>query len=523
VSVDARDFGRDDGWLAQDPVARQSTLRPDVLAAQEFATGRALTFRQLDLEVRRCETVLRDLATDGGRVALLARNSLRHIVLFYACPRAGRVFQPLNWRLSGGELAVLLADASPDLVIYEAEFEKEALAALAAMPEVRRFKVTPGADDPFAALVAAAEPHPPTPVDPNAPAALLYTSGTTGRPKGVIITAKSATYGSLNFLFVGELTAGHAQLCDAPFFHIVGILAVIHASVMAGATLHISDRFAPPLTLQRLADPTLAITHYFCVPQMAQALLDDPGFAAADLSRLRLFTGGAPMPAHLTLRLCDAGIRPSNGYGMSENGTVLGVPLDIETARRKVGSAGIVAPLTQVRIVRPDGADAADGEVGEIWLRGPAITPGYWNQPEATAKAFAEDWFRSGDAARRDADGYYFIVDRWKDMYISGGENVYPAEVEAVLAAMDCVADVAVIGVDDERWGEVGCAYVVLRRDSACDAAAVQAWCADRLARYKRPTHLRFTEALPRTASGKVQKDVLRRAFAAAIQTELPS
>ena len=522
MSLDARDFGSDHGWLAQDPVTRQSRIRPDTLAAQEFATGRALTYRQLDAEVRRCETVLRELVPAGGRVALLARNSLRHIVLFYGCPRAGTVFQPLNWRLSGGELAVLLADASPDLVIYDAEFEKEAQAALTAMPDVRRFKIAPGAD-PFADLLAAAEPHPPTPVDPDAPAVLLYTSGTTGKPKGVIITPKSATYGSLNFVFVGELTAGHAQLCDPPFFHIVGLLASIHASLLAGATLHIPDRFTPPVTLQRLADPALAISHYFCVPQMAQALLDDPGFADVELSGLRLFTGGAPMPAHLTLRLCDAGIRASNGYGMSENGTVMGVPLDIETARRKAGSAGVAAPLMEVRIVRPDGEDAADGEVGEIWLRGPAITPGYWNQSATTAKVFAGDWFRTGDAALRDAEGYYFIVDRWKDMYISGGENVYPAEVEAVLSEMDGVAEVAVIGVDDQRWGEVGCAYLVLRGDAACDASIVQTWCAERLARYKHPTHLRFLETLPRTASGKVQKDLLRRAFAAEAQTESPS
>jgi fatty-acyl-CoA synthase len=177
-----------------------------------------------------------------------------------------------------------------------------------------------------------------------------------------------------------------------------------------------------------------------------------------------------------------------------------------------------------VRIVGPDGHDVPAGEVGEIWLRGPSVTPGYWNQPEATAKTFSGPWFRTGDAARCDEDGYYFIVDRWKDMYITGGENVYPGEVEAALASMPCIAEVSVIGVADPRWGESGCCYIVIRTGEAPpEKAEILAWCDARLARYKRPAHVRYLEALPRTASGKIQKDVLRRAFAAEAETELQS
>jgi fatty-acyl-CoA synthase len=195
----------------------------------------------------------------------------------------------------------------------------------------------------------------------------------------------------------------------------------------------------------------------------------------------------------------------------------MGVPLDPEVARRKIGSVGIPGPAMEVRLVSADGHDVAPGEAGELWLRGPSITPGYWNQPEITAKSFAEGrWFRTGDAARVDEDGFYFIVDRWKDMYITGGENVYPAEVEATLAEMPQIADSAVVGVPDARWGETGCAFVVLRPGAACDAKDIMAWCEERLARYKRPAHVRFVETLPRTASGKVQKDVLRKAFAEA-------
>ncbi|CAN5847297.1 AMP-binding protein [soil metagenome] len=505
-----------DAWLARDFIHRQSRTRPGKLAVQELADGRALSYSGLEAELRRCESYLRSvLSRPGARVAILARNSIHHITLFYGCPRAGAVFQPLNWRLAGPELAVLLEDAAPELLIYEAEFEAQAQRALASIPVANVLRIASG-DDPFADALAAATPvADPSLIDPSAPAMLLYTSGTTGRPKGVIVTPRTAFFSAVNYSQVGELCADHAMLCDVPLFHVVGLLAVQHGTFFTGGTVHLSDRFVPAETLERLSDPALGISHYFCVPQMAQALLDDPGFKGANLGGLRLFTGGAPMPAPVTLALIDAGLRPSNGYGMSENGTVLGVPLDPEIARAKVGSAGIASPAMEVRLVGRDGVDVKPGEPGEVWLRGPSVMPGYWNQPEATAKTFAPGgWFKTADAARQDEDGYYFIVDRWKDMYITGGENVYPAEVEAALIEMPLVAEAAVVGVPDVRWGEAGCAYVVLRPGNPRDIAAVMAWCDGRLARYKRPAHVRFIPELPRTASGKIQKDILRRAFA---------
>ncbi|MFC3068894.1 AMP-binding protein [Phenylobacterium soli] len=499
------------GWLRRDVVERQAGIRPADLALHEIATGRRWTYAELEADIRRAAAWLRGLKLESGaRVALLARNGSAHAILFYACARAGAIFQPLNWRLSGPELAVLLEDAQPQVLIHAAEFEDQARTAMAA-GQPRHVLET----DAFAGAIAGCAPAPCPDIDVTAPMMLLYTSGTTGRPKGVIVTPKSAFFGATNFTFVGELTAGHAQLCDVPLFHVVGLLAILHASLLAGAAVHLNDRFSPDATLAALNDPALRISHYFCVPQMAQALTDHPLFAAADLAGLKLFTGGAPMPAGLTLALLDKQIRASNGYGMSENGTVLGVPLDLDTARRKVGSAGLAAPAIEVRLVGADGRDVAEGETGEIWLRGPSITPGYWGQPEANAKAFSDGWFRTGDAARRDSDGFYFIVDRWKDMYITGGENVYPAEVENVLLQIEGVAEAAVFGVDDPRWGETGCAYLVLRPGAELDTARVLAWCDERLARYKRPQHVRIVPSLPRTASGKLQKDVLRRAFEA--------
>ncbi|MFC3077434.1 AMP-binding protein [Phenylobacterium terrae] len=515
-----QDAGADLGWLARDPISRQAALRPTTTALRDLTTGRALAYADLETEVRRGEALLRSLVSPGARVAVLARNSVHHVSLFYACPRAGAVFVPLNWRLSGPELAVLVEDSAPEVIVYAAEFEPQLMQALEGRAQPRLFRI--GETDAFADALAAARPAAPSPIDPLAPAMLLYTSGTTGRPKGVIVTPKTAFYSAMNYTFVGELTAGHAQLCDVPLFHVVGLLAVMHGSLLAGATVNLTAAFQPDLTARRLADPDLAITHYFCVPQMVQSLLDAPAFDPAACRGLKFFTGGAPMPDHLTLALAEAGIRPSNGYGMSENGTILGMPLDPALARTKLGSVGVPSPAVEIRIVGPDGRDAPDGEVGEIWLSGPSVTPGYWNQPEATAKTFSGRWFRTGDAARRDADGFYFIVDRWKDMYISGGENVYPAEVEAVLIAHEAVAEAAVVGCPDERWGECGCAFVVLAPGAALTEADLLAWCDARLARYKRPARIRFVEALPRTASGKIQKDILRRTLAAP-QTEYSS
>ncbi|MCR5879827.1 AMP-binding protein [Phenylobacterium sp. J367] len=346
------DRDSDYGWLARDVVARQAAIRPNRLAVHELASGRKLTFRALEDTLRRADAVLREQVSPGARVSLLARNSLNHLVLFYGCTRAGAIFQPLNWRLTGPELAVLLEDAQPELVIYEAEFAREAEVALKAVPDARTLRIEPGAD-PFAELLAAATPRAPSPIAPFEPAMLLYTSGTTGRPKGVIVTPKTAFYAAMNFTYVGELTADHAQLCDVPLFHVVGLLAILHATMLAGGTLHLSDRFAPATTLQRLTDPELRVSHFFCVPQMAQALLEDPASSSHDLTGLRLFTGGAPMPPELTLALIERGVRPSNGYGMSENGTILGVPLDPEVARAKVGSAGVAAPAAEILAGRP--------------------------------------------------------------------------------------------------------------------------------------------------------------------------
>jgi fatty-acyl-CoA synthase len=330
----------------------------------------------------------------------------------------------------------------------------------------------------------------------------------------VIVTRRNAWTTAFNFSMANDVAQRDVLLCDMPMFHVAGLFGVSRSALFMGATVLISDRFTPQATLARLSDPALGITHFFAVPQMAAAMVQDPAYATSDLSRLKaLVIGGAPLPKSLVERLLADGIMPVEGYGSSEAGAVLNLPIDRETITREAGSCGVPTMLIDVCLVGQDGRDVATGEVGELWLRGPSVTPGYWNQPETTAKTFDGDWFKTGDAAVCNAQGFYRIVDRWKDMYISGGENVYPAEIESVLAEHAAIAEAAVVGVADARWGESGCAFVVLRPGHKAEPKEILIHCRGRLAGYKTPKHVRLVDALPRTASGKVKKDELRRLY----------
>jgi len=505
-------------------LARHAREIPDKTACVDLGSNRRLTYGELHASVEHCaawlEVALGEPA--GERVAVLSRNSADVLILQLACAGVGAIFQPLNWRLPGPELAVLVEDAGPRLLIYEPEFSP-VLAALTPFEDMALVALDAGPDG-FAARVAAAPPHPAraAPAADDAPATLLYTSGTTGRPKGAMISERNARACAENFAAVGQVGPDAVFLCDAPMFHTVGLYAVCRTTLHVGATLLISPRFDAGVTLRRLSDPELGITHYFCVPQMAQMIRQEPDFTPEALRRLTaLCTGGAPIPAAVIHRWVDDGVMIIDGYGMTEVGTVLGMPVgDLSLVREKAGSAGRPAPGVSMRLVTPDGRDAPEGEVGELWLKGENVTAGYWARPDATAAAFHDGWLKTGDAARRDADGFYYLVDRWKDMFISGGENVYPAEVEAAILELDGVSEVAVIGAPDARWGETGVAYVVATPGAALTLDDVLAHCRRRLAGYKAPRVIKLVGGLPRTGSGKVRKDLLKTERLAELQAE---
>jgi fatty-acyl-CoA synthase len=515
TEVDMAGFAKGNSFtlVAEDPVGYRAKVSPNIVAVRTLNDGSSLTYAALDDRIARCASLLHGLFGSRGdqfRVAGLARNCVDLLVLAFACQRIRAIFVPLNWRLNAAELSAIIADCDPELVVYEPEFEPVAKGLAEHAPRVMLFPFGGGPDG-LDARLAAAGPTVRLKGDADLPAILLYTSGTTGTPKGVILTRRNLFYSAVNFSFVGEVTPGSVTFCDLPFFHTIGLVAIARTTLMMGGTLVISDRFMPDRTIACLNDETLGVTHYFAVPQMASILRDQPGYAPDRMRRLKaIFIGGAPLPPPLVAAYLADGVALVNGYGMSEAGTVMHMPLDADAIATRHGSIGFPAPLIELKICDHDGREVDAGEIGEIWLKGPSVTPGYWNKPDQTQAAFTNGWFRSGDMAKRDEDGFHILADRLKDMFISGGENVYPAEIEGVIAGHPAVAEVAVIGVPDSRWGEVGVAFVVLRPGESVSEETLKALCAQTLAAYKRPAHIVYLDAIPRNAAGKPQKHVLR-------------
>ncbi|WP_246659087.1 AMP-binding protein [Rhizobium sp. FY34] len=504
--------------VAEDPVGYRARVSPGKMAIRVLPEGAGLTYAQFDDRIARCAAMLFARFSGRGdqfRVASLGRNSVDLLVLAFACQRIRAIFVPLNWRLGAAELADIVRDCDPELVVYEQEFAgvmpslSAASARLAVMPFAGEGETLDGE-------IAAATPMKRLKADAETPSILLYTSGTTGTPKGVILTRKNLFYSAVNFSFVGEVVPGSVTFCDLPFFHTIGLVAIARTTLMMGGTLVISDRFVPERTIACLSDETLGVTHYFAVPQMASILRDQPGYAPERMRRLKaIFIGGAPLPPPLVAAYLKDGVALVNGYGMSEAGTVLHMPLDETAIAERHGSVGFPAPLIEVKISDETGHECEPGTIGEIWVRGPSISPGYWNKPEQSAASFVDGWLRTGDMARCDEDGFHMLADRLKDMYISGGENVYPAEVEGAIASHSMVGDVAVIGVADDRWGEVGAAFIVPRNSATLSADMVKAHCAEKLATFKRPAHVIFVDSIPRNAAGKPLKHLLRETWAA--------
>ena len=501
------------GLETDDPLIYRALVSPARQAAYEVTTGRTETYATLDEAVGRGAALIAELVgalPASQRIAFLGRNSIDQIIVCLACQRAGHVFVPLNWRLGPSELVQIIADCEPALLLHDTEFSSVLQQIEESLPRTIALEGQQGWQE----MLLATERTSPAPVAADAPCIMLYTSGTTGSPKGVIITRRNAFASAVNFALVGEVTSRSVTLCDLPFFHTIGLVAIGRTTLMMGGRLVISDRFMPDRTLATLGNPELGVTHYFAVPQMASALRNAPAWDPSALKALQaIFIGGAPLSPALIEAFLEDGIPLVNGYGMSEAGTAIHMPLDRDAVARHPGSVGFPAPLLAVRLVGEDGQDVPDGEVGEIWVKGPSVTPGYWNKPGETARAFVGDWYRTGDLGRRAEGGVIHVPDRLKDMYISGGENVFPAEIEAVIGAHPKVRDVAVLGLPDPRWGECGVAFVVAQADPP-SAEEILAQCAERLASYKRPTRIIFLDQIPRTASGKAQKHILRQTHA---------
>jgi len=504
-----------------DVLGERARLSPEKTALVFVPTGDRLTYRELDRRAERAAALLggRLGLAKGDRVGLLAHNRVEYVDLFFAAAKTGIVLVPLGTRLTAHELAFIAGDAGLSALVYGEGFG-ETVAALrseAAVP-ARVALDAPAAPgdlawrDELAGLPDS--PFARTRCDGEDLHALLYTSGTTGKPKGVMVPHRMTAWNGWNTALCWGLAESDVSPVFTPLYHAGGLGAFLVPILAAGGTIVLHAGFDPAEVWATVAKERCTVV--LGVPTIWKMLLEHPAFESADLSSIRwLISGGAPLPLYLIEAYQKRGLVFKQGYGLTEVG-VNCFAMSVEESVAKKGSIGRPLMMTDAKLIDEVGREVPVGEVGELCLRGPHVSKGYWKNLPATAAALDDDgFFHTGDLARKDEDGFYTIAGRRKDMLISGGVNVYPAEIEGELLLHPAVPDAAVVGVPDATWGEVGVAFVVIRPGEALSKADLLAFAEARLARYKLPKEGGFVEDLPRTAYGKVVKGELSDRFLA--------
>jgi fatty-acyl-CoA synthase len=472
-----------------------------------YGEGDKMTYGELGDRAARWAAVFTQAGIRrGDRIAFLGENQPAFVEVLFGAARDGVVFVPVNTRLAAPEVAHILADSGAKLLVHD---DRCATVATEAAADLPRIAVGADAD----AALAAVEPAPEAPgVGLDDPAAILYTSGTTGRPKGAVLTHGNLTWNSLNTLVDVDIVSTDVALIISPLFHAASLGMGLLPVMLKGATVVLERAFDAGRALRLIEQH--GITMLSGVPTTYQFMAEHPDWASTDLSTLaKLTCGGSPVPTRVLEAFEARGLSFSQGYGMTE--TSPGATyLPATRTRAKMGSAGQPHFFTEVRVVDENGQSLEPGEIGEIQVRGPNVTPGYHGNPAATEEAFTADgWFRTGDLGSFDDEGYLFVADRLKDMIISGGENIYPAEVEDLILGLDEVTGAAVVGIPDERWGETPWAVVTLRPGAELTTERLAEHLNGRIARYKIPKNVVVVDELPRTASGKVRKLDLRQRF----------
>lgn len=506
-------------------VRAQAWMRPETVAV--VGDGIRWTYRTLEERVAAASRALRGPlgVRQGDRIAVLSVNGPEYLLLLLAASRIGACLVPLNWRLSPAELEYQLRDSETSRIFCSGEYVTTAgdLSARLGLPEPVRITAGDGGFD-FAHLVARAAAgegdhagaaaggdadDEPLPWD--TPLVIGYTSGTTGKPKGAVLTSNNFFWNAMNDLLTIDLRSSDVTITLLPMFHIGGLGLFLLPTLLAGGRVVIPPRFDPDQAVRLIEAERVTVV--FGVPTVHQRLLEAIDRLAPDLSSVRMFySGGAPCPVDLIRAYHSRGIPFGQGYGLTETAPTVFMMVDPADYLRKAGSIGRPAPFSRVRLLDPaTGKPVAPGEVGEITVKGPNVFAGYWRNPEATAQAVRDGWFRTGDLARADEEGFVTIAGRLKEMLISGGENVYPVEVEQVIQSHPAVVEAAVYGVPHPEWGEVPHAAVVLAPGASVTEEELRAHCAQQLAKYKVPKRFHFMADLPRNASGKVLKGELAR------------
>lgn len=501
-------------------VSYHARHRPDQVALLDRGTGLSLTYAELDDRVRRLAAALAGRGIGSGdRVAVLSLNSLHVHETLYACARLGAIMVPLNFRLAPGELRQILADAGPAMILHD-DVHRDLVAAIldsvdpaghsGGIPTLE-WVCSPDADPAASsyerALAAALTDTMNQEAEGDLPWVIIYTSGTTGRPKGVVHTVVSVMANLVNSAMAYGVTFQTRSLTILPTFHVAGLNLLGNDVLLHGGTLTIMQSFDAREALRILSDPQEAITHFGGGPPAVLNMISSlPEFEHAELPSFVTAVGGSPVPASLIQQWAERGVTVIQAFGATEAGSTVLAP----SASSPDGFAGAPAAYAQAEVRDADGAVLGEGVPGELWVRGPMLMREYWGRPEETRATVVDGWLRTGDIALHDGAGSFRIVDRNKDMYISGGENVYPSEAEAVLYGHPDIHLVAVIGVPHERWGETGIAYLVLKDGRNTSAEELRGWCRERLAGYKVPSEFRFRDQLPVNASGKIVKRELR-------------
>ena len=487
-------------------IERNAAFAPDKPALH--FEGTTLSYSALAVRIEQAARALKSAlgVTRGDRIAILSLNRPDYLVLLYACARLGAMLVPLNWRLAVAEQQFILSDAAAKVLVLEQAFAAVLPALEKNLPKmsVVGLDFKPERGSTLDALLEQASgdgrnPH----TGLTCPLLVVYTSGTTGRPKGAVLRQEALLWNGVMSQHMHGLTSDDHILTVLPFFHVGGLNIQTTPALQHGATVTIHSRFTPDATLACFAHerPTLTVL----VPATIQAVTEHPAWATTDLSSLKaISTGSTIVPPHLIERFVARGVPVLQVYGSTET-----CPIAIYTRLggdlSRQGSSGLPGLCCEAAIIDDSGNELPAETTGEIAVRGPNVFFEYWGNQEATREALHDGWYRTGDIGRRDADGYFWVHDRKKNLIISGGENVYPAEVERVLLEHPDVAECGVIGRADARWDEVPIAYVILRKDSSVDAAGLQAHVQLQLARFKVPREIVFVEDLPRTALGKVQ------------------
>ncbi len=495
---------------------RRASLSPNKVALIDALHGnQPITYQEWNRRANQLANFLHDGLgiRKGDRVSIYALNRVEYLDALFACNKLGAILHVINWRLSVQELTSIISDAAPRVLLYTQEFNRQADELRPHLPSIERFVGLDGAiSDRDAEWPAEREKWPrsqplPVELDWKDPWLICYTGGTTGLPKGAILHYRSMTANSVNTIVSWGLRPDDVVPQYMPFFHTGGINCLTIPLVHLGGTNIVCAGFDIDQLFDQIEN--LGVTFFFAVPAMFLMMIQHPRWESLDLSNVRLvMAGGGACPSVVYEAFWDKGVEFKSGYGLTEAGPNT-FWLPTELTKSKPASVGRPLFHVDAKLVDETGQELGPDEVGHLLIRGPHVFGGYWNQPAATAETVVDGWLHTGDLARRDKDGDYYIVGRLKDMIKSGGENIYPAEVEDVMHSHHAVAEAALIPVPDAKWGEVGRAVVVLKPGAALSAEGLRAWLRERLAAYKVPKSVLFVDALPKTGANKVDKPKL--------------